>query len=77
MSHLCFDSSINCRFSLLSFYVLSYIALTQVSASKSCFYNDHFSYPEADKTLTDARFSYQYYYSSFDDHIKKSRSAEK
>ena len=24
MSHLCFDSSINCRFSLLSFYVLSY-----------------------------------------------------
>ena len=30
------------------------------------FYNDCVSHPEADKTLTDRRFSYQYYYSSFD-----------
>ena len=50
----------------------------QVSASKSCFYNDRVSYREADKTLTDGRFSYfKYYNSSFDHRIKKSRSAEK
>ena len=37
-----------------------------MSVSKSCFYNDCVSHPEADKPLTDGRFSYQYYYSSFD-----------
>ena len=48
-----------------------------MSVSKSCFYNDLLSHPKADKTLADARFSYQYYCSSFDCRIKKSRSAEK
>ena len=48
-----------------------------MSVSKSCFYNNRLSHPEADKTLTDARFSYQYYYSSSDHRIKKSRSAGK
>ena len=37
-----------------------------MSVSKSCFHNDCVSHPEADKTWTDGRFSYQYYYSSFD-----------
>ena len=37
-----------------------------MSVSKSCFYNDCVSHPEADKTLTDGRFSYHYYYSNFD-----------
>ena len=41
------------------------VSLTKVSVSKSCFYNDRVSHPEADKTLTDERFSYQYYYSRF------------
>ena len=36
------------------------------SVSKSCFYNDCVSQPEAGKTLADGHFSYQYYYSSFD-----------
>ena len=40
------------------------------------FYNDRVLHPGADKTLTDARFSYQYHYSSFDHRIKKSRSAK-
>ena len=40
-------------------------------------YNDRVSHPEANKTLTDALFNYQYYYSTFDHRIKKSRSAEK
>ena len=48
-----------------------------MSVSKSCFYNNRLSHPEADKTLTDARLSYQYYYSSSDHRIKKSRSAGK
>ena len=37
-----------------------------MSISKSCFYNDCVLHPEVDKVLTDGRFSYQYYYSSFD-----------
>ena len=37
-----------------------------MSVSKSYLYNDCVLHPEADKTLTDGRFSYQYYYSSFD-----------
>ena len=41
------------------------MSLTKVSVSKSCFYNDCVSHPEADKTLTDGRLSYQYYYSRF------------
>ena len=55
-----------------------------MSVSKSCFYNNRLSHPEADKTLTDAIFSYQYYCSSYqyycsssDHRIKKSRSAGK
>ena len=36
-----------------------------MSVSKSCLYNDCVSHPEADKTLTDGRLSYQYYYSRF------------
>ena len=42
------------------------MSLTKVSVSKSCFYNDCVSHPEADKTLTDGGFSFQYYYSRFD-----------
>ena len=53
------------------------MSLTYVSVSKSSFYNDRVSHPEADKTLTDSQFSYQYYCSSFDHRVKKSRSAEK
>ena len=41
------------------------VSLTKVSVSKSCFYNDCVSHPEADKTLTNGRLSYQYYYSRF------------
>ena len=41
------------------------MSLTKVSVSKSCFYNDCVSHPEADRTLTDGRFSYQYYFSRF------------
>ena len=37
-----------------------------MSVSKSCFYNDCVLHPEADKTSTHGRISYQYYYSSFD-----------
>ena len=33
---------------------------------KAIFYNDCVSHPEAYKTLTDERYSYQYYYSRFD-----------
>ena len=32
---------------------------------KIMFYNDCVSHPEADKTLTNGRFCYQYYYSRF------------
>ena len=49
-----------------SFNLLWSLSLAQVSVSKSCFYNDCVLHPEADKTSTDGRFSFQYYYSSFD-----------
>ena len=48
-----------------------------MSLSKSCFHNDSVSHSEANKTLTDACFSYQYYYSSFDQPKKRQKKKKK